>query len=62
MVPRVKDYIFIFIFFCLGTMKQIVYMDRKGTTDFIFFKSSKHGIIVLHALRYYLRNMWNPAK
>ena len=37
-------------------------MDRKGSIYFIFFKSSKHETIVLHALRNYLRNMWNPAK
>ena len=37
-------------------------MDRKGNIYFIFFKSSKHGIKFLQALRHYLRDMRNPAK
>ena len=56
---------FIFTFSCQRTMKQTVKrfrMDRKGNIYFIFFKSSKHGIIFLQALRHYLRDMRNPAK
>ena len=58
MVPRVKDNIFIFRFSFQGTMKQTVKVPYGWKKKhFTFFKPSKHGIIVLHALRHYLRNI-----